>query len=157
MIPVIMGFFWVGTQNSTRTTRNALTKNEASLIFCGVSRRIWWRKISNSMTGVRDRTSDDIFTMGIKLEVEFVLGRGSSHRRVYDISVAGFELEPGSIFNFARISTNLCTVKIIIDGLEALNQRLESNKTVHNQPAGWSNDDHEWKANLRGTPEEMEA
>lgn len=109
------------------------------------------------MTGIRNRTSDDIFSMGIKLEVEFVLGRGSSHRRVFDISLAEFELEPGSIFNFARISTNLCTAKIIIDGLEALNQRLESNKTVHNQPAGWSNDDHEWKANLRGTPEEMEA
>lgn len=158
MIPVILGFYWVGTQSSARTTRNALMKAEALLIVRD-NERLLWRKTSNRMTGIRDRTGDDLSTKD-----SFSVG-ASSHRRVLDISLAGFELEPGSIFNFARICTNLRAAKIIIDGFEALNQRLESNKTVHNQPIewsnhdqpiGWSNHDHEWKANLRGTPEDIE-
>ncbi|MCJ1387087.1 hypothetical protein MMC17_010216 [Xylographa soralifera] len=159
MIPVTLGFVWVGTQRSSSTVREALMAAEALVSeegASGVYQPV--RRVTNRMIGLRDRTGDEYISARSDLENNMRLRHGRSlPRTLYGISIAGFEMEPGPIFNYARAWSHLYTSRLIIDAFETLNARLEARHPVHRKEIGWNYDVKQWKDNLQGSPEEMEA
>ncbi|MCJ1281785.1 hypothetical protein MMC26_001108 [Xylographa opegraphella] len=159
MIPVTLGFVWVGTQRSSSTIRDALMTAEALVSeesASGVYEPL--RRVTNRMIGFRDRSSDEFSSTGSDLErCRRLLHEKPPPRTLYGISIAGFEMEPGPIFNYARASSHFYTSRLVIDAFETLNARLEARHPVHRKEIGWNYDVRQWKDNLHGSPEEMEA
>ncbi|MCJ1404405.1 hypothetical protein MMC11_007630 [Xylographa trunciseda] len=159
MIPVTLGFVWVGTQRSSRTIRDALMAAEALVSeedASGVYQPL--RRVTKRMIGFRDRTGDERISTRSDLENSMRWRHERpSPRTLYGVSIAGFEMEPGPIFNYARVWSHLYTTRIIIDAFETLNARLEARHPVHTKEIGWNYDVTRWKDNLQGSPEEMEA
>ena len=159
MIPVTLGFVWVGTQRSSSTVRKALMAAEALVSEEGATGAYEPpRRVTSRMIGLRDRTGDECITTRPDLEDNM----GMRHERpppraFYGISIAGFEMEPDPIFNYARAWSHLHASRLIIEAFETLNARLEARHPVHRQEIGWNYDARQWKDNLRGSPEEMEA
>ena len=72
----------------------------------------------------------------------------------YDIlgfSIAGCELEPGPILNYARIWSHLKAVQHVAEAFSAITRRQKANEPVHGQP--WN--DELWDENLKGSTEEL--
>ena len=159
MIPVTLGFVWVGTQRSSSTVRDALMAAEALVSeedVSGVYQPL--RRVTNRMTGLRDQTGDKYISTRLDLENRIRLcHERPPPRTLYGISIAGFEMEPGPILNYARAWSHLYTSRLIIDAFETLNARLEARHPVHRKETGWNFDVRKWKDNLRGSPEETEA
>ncbi|MCJ1479346.1 hypothetical protein MMC13_008031 [Lambiella insularis] len=158
MIPVTLGFVWVGTQRSANAVREALMSSEACLSEKGASQvHKEARLIKNRMIGFRDRTGDESMCVQSDIEAGKSLGERPPPASMLGISHAGFELEPGPIFNYARIWSYRNTAQAVIDAFAVLNARLESKQPVRETEKGWNCDPHQWKDNLEGSPEEMEA
>ena len=68
-------------------------------------------------------------------------------------SIAGDELEPGSIFNQARIWTHTHASKQVAEAFLMLTRRQKQRQTVHGRE--WDEDPGRWTDNLQGTPEQM--
>ena len=68
-------------------------------------------------------------------------------------SIAGDELEPGPIFNYARPWTHANAVKHISDAFETLTERQKLEQPVA-KGRTWDSDPDNWKENLQGSPEE---
>ena len=68
-------------------------------------------------------------------------------------SIAGDELEPGPIFNYARPWTHANAVKHIADAFRQLTVRQTRRQTVA-RGRKWDPDPDNWKENLQGCPEE---
>ena len=68
-------------------------------------------------------------------------------------SIAGDELEPGSIFNHARVWTHMHASKQIADAFLMLTRRQKQRETVNGRE--WQENPDRWTENLQGTPEQM--
>ena len=68
-------------------------------------------------------------------------------------SIAGDELEPGPIFNYARPWTHANAVKHIADAFKTLTMRQLMEEPVA-RDREWDPDPDNWKENLQGSPEE---
>lgn len=110
------------------------------------------------MTGFRDRTCDEFCDVeDFDLEMDPLLSdRVPPRRTFFGSSLAGFDMEAGPVFVYARAWQHLRTAQYMIDAFETLNARLKDKRPVR-QSTGWDDDANEWKHNLEGTPEEMEA
>ncbi|MCJ1437956.1 hypothetical protein MMC27_007343 [Xylographa pallens] len=160
MIPVTLGFVWVGTQRSSTTVRDALMAAEAVVSEEGAAGVYQpQRRVTNRMIGLRDRTGDEYkLARSADLEDNTRLRyERPPPRTLYGFSIAGFEMEPGPVFNYARAWSHLYTSRLVIDAFETLNARLEARHPVHRKASGWNYDARQWNDNLQGSPEEMEA
>ena len=159
MLPVTLGFVWVGTQTSSSTIRDALMAAEALVSekdSSGVYRPV--EPVANRMVGFRDRTGDVYVSTWSDIEHnQGVHCKRSLLSTFCGISVAGFEMEPGPVFNYARAWSHRHNAQTIIYAFETLNARLQARQPVHEREHGWNYDVRQWKDNLQGTAEEMEA
>lgn len=77
-----------------------------------------------------------------------------SHRQTFlGFSIAGDELEPGSIFNHARIWTHMHASKQVAEAFLMLTRGQRQRETVNGRE--WEEDPGRWTENLQGTPEQM--
>lgn len=76
----------------------------------------------------------------------------SSHT-FFGFSIAGCELEPGPVFNYARIWSHMNAVRHVAEAFSAVILRQKERQTVHGQP--WNDELGRWEENLRGSPEEL--
>ena len=77
-----------------------------------------------------------------------------SHQQTFlGFSIAGDELEPGSIFNHARIWTHMHASKQVAEAFLMLTRRQRQRETVNGRE--WEDDPGRWTENLQGTPEQM--
>lgn len=68
-------------------------------------------------------------------------------------SIAGHELEPGAIFNYARIWSHMNAVEHVAEAFMIFTERQKSRQTVDGQP--WAPDQDKWDENLKGSPEDF--
>ena len=68
-------------------------------------------------------------------------------------SIAGDDLEPGPIFNYARVWTHLNASKQVAEAFLMLTRRQMQRETVDG--CEWEEDPDRWTENLQGTPEQM--
>ncbi len=218
MIPVVLGWVYVGTQTSAGSVKVALT--EATVPALGSK-----RNVSGDCFGIRDRTSFDgldtshqyasavdgyqdeespsqdstlrpqeflpggnvtspaetpdgpftsqsdaieMSTMSKDRNVSTTttllpeqprerLGGDKYFRCLLQtfmgFSIAGDELEPGPIFNYARLWTHANAVKYIADAFETYTARQLDERPVA-KDREWDPDPENWKDNLQGSPEE---
>ena len=71
----------------------------------------------------------------------------------FGFSIAGCELEPGPVFNYARIWSHMNAVRHVAEAFSAVILRQKERQTVHGQP--WNDKLGRWEENLRGSPEEL--
>lgn len=126
MIPVVLGWVYVGTQTSAGSVK-------AALASIGVPVLGQERAVTGKCIGMHDRTTFD--------ESKTFLG----------FSVAGCELEPGPVFNYARIWSHMNAVQHVAEAFSALVRRQEEKRTVQGQP--WNDEAGRQDDNLRGSPE----
>ena len=69
------------------------------------------------------------------------------------LPIAGDELEPGPMFNYARLWTHANAVKHITDAFRQLTVRQLRNEPVA-RGQKWDSDPDNWRDNLQGSPEE---
>jgi hypothetical protein len=181
MIPVTLGWVWVGTQNSASTIRGALMSVEASVGFPP-------HKLKGHMIGFKDCSDDDspisrqmdletnlgavypntldhikvnnsgqqgaieMTDMNIAAETERPLLTKSTpiktlpRRVILGSSIAGYALEPGPIFNYARVWNHLRIAEYVGKAFCALNSNLKERRSI--QGDAWIEDPHRWKENL---------
>ena len=184
MIPVTLGWVWVGTQNSASTIREALMSVEASVGFP-------LHKVKGQMTGFRD-CSDEDSPISRRMDLEaghgesypntldhIEVNNNSGHRGAIEMtdmngtaeterplltkttpikaaprqtilgsSIAGYALEPGPIFNYARVWNHLRMAEYVGNAFCALNANLKEKRAI--QGKTWVEDPHRWKENFEG-------
>ena len=69
-------------------------------------------------------------------------------RTVLGASTAGYALEPGPIFNYARVWNHLRTAEYVGNAFCASNSNLKAKRSL--QGKAWVEDPHRWKENLEG-------
>lgn len=79
--------------------------------------------------------------------------RSLSPNTFLGFSIAGCELEPGPIFNYARIWSHMNAVQHVTEAFSAVTRRQRAKQTVHGQP--WNDELGRWDENLKGSPEEL--
>ena len=70
-----------------------------------------------------------------------------------DFSIAGDDLAPGPIFNYARVWTHMSAVKQVVEAFSTLTRRQKQRETVNGHE--WEKDPDRWHENLQGTPEQV--
>ena len=157
MIPITLGFVWVGTQNSAGTIRNALMKSEMCLIVGERSEVHQFHHIKGMMECLRDRQGEDAGNSNQPDPESY--DRSARRKRILGVSTGGLEMEPGAIFNYARAQSHLRTAQVIIDAFEALNTHLENKfrDTVFTEPNGREFDPQDWVRFLEGSPAQIKA
>ena len=68
-------------------------------------------------------------------------------------SIAGDDLEPGPIFNYARVWTHMNASKQVAEAFLTLTRRQKQRETVDGHE--WEEDPDRWNENLQGTPEQI--
>ena len=68
-------------------------------------------------------------------------------------SIAGDDLEPGPIFNYARVWTHMNACKQVTEAFQTLTRRQMQRETVNGRE--WEEDPDRWTENLQGTPEQI--
>ena len=84
------------------------------------------------------------------LQEEFPSSRS---RSFLGFSVAGCDLEPGPIFNYARIWSHMNAVEHVAEAFASSTRRQKARRTVSGHP--WNSNPDEWDRNLEGSPEEL--
>jgi hypothetical protein len=183
MIPVTLGWVWVGTQNSASTIRGALMSVEASVGSpphklkghmigfkdCSdddspISRQMDLEANQGAVypntldhTGVNNSGQQDAIEMtDIKIAAEAERHllikstpiKGLPRRMILGFSIAGYALEPGPIFNYARVWNHLRIAEYVGNAFCALNANLKGKRSI--QGDAWIEDPHRWKENLQG-------
>lgn len=128
MIPVVLGWVYIGTQTSAGSIKAALTSINVPVLGTV-------RDVNGQCIGIRDRTTSD--------ESSTFLG----------FSMTGCELEPGPIFNYARIWSHMNAVEHVARAFSAVIRRQEERRTVQGQP--WNDNLERQDENFRGSPEEL--
>ena len=153
MIPVVLGWVKIGTQQSAESIQDAINKNEVP--DAGGS-----NVSTGGHIGVSDKSSfDDDFIEEARpssqapLPSEKARYRSLTSNTFLGFSIDGCALEAGPIFTYARVWNHLAQVKIIFRGFNALNKQLIARRTVSNRP--WTEDPLKWTENLQGSPEQM--
>ncbi len=77
----------------------------------------------------------------------------SLQRTFLGFSIAGDDLEPGPIFNYARVWTHMNACKQVAEAFLTLNRRQKQRETVNGHE--WEEDPDRWNENLHGTPEQI--
>ena len=77
----------------------------------------------------------------------------ASPRTFLGFSIAGCDLEPGPIFNYARIWSHMNAARHIAEAFWAVTDRQRKRQPVHGK--SWDQEPNRWDENLRGTPEEL--
>ena len=175
MIPICLGWVWVGSQTSHSGIRDAL-KNASQ------------NHLGQPVAGIRDRTGDekraqyheeeDLELQALPgnpptaqdedgfelqalqgnppavqdeegLEQQALMGNPPARPWLF-ADVAGDAIEPGPIHNYARLWTHMTVARDVVKAFRLMNIRLESrglaNRSVKGEP--WNNGDHD--ANLVG-------
>ena len=68
-------------------------------------------------------------------------------------SIAGDDLEPGPIFNYARVWTHMNASNQVAEAFLTLSMRQKQRETVDGHE--WEEDPDRWNENLQGTPEQI--
>ena len=76
-----------------------------------------------------------------------------SHSTFVGFSIPGHELEPGAIFNYARVWTHMNAVKHVAEAFMIFTERQKAEQTVNSQL--WNSDQDKWDENLKGSPEDF--
>jgi hypothetical protein len=167
MIPICLGWVWVGSQTSHSGVRDAL--KDASQNVTG-----------QPVSGIRDRTGDErraIYATGEGVELHALVGNlpanhgeealeahalmgdppAAVSRQWLTADVAGDAIEPGPIHNYARLWTHMAVARDVVNAFKFMNLRLEGRQIVKLSVRGepWNNEDHD--ANLVGEPQQMAA
>ncbi len=195
MIPVVLGWVYVGTQTSAGSIKAAIASIHVPIL--GLE-----RNVTGECIGIRDRTTFDRCCTRLRSSRHSSLGFAvmpqSSQTRdqsedipLEDIlpgcrlaastpsnpeqqlqlllehepqsslspcsflgfSIAGCELEPGPIFNYARVWSHMNAVQHVVEAFSAVTHRQEAKQTVHGRP--WNDEPGAYDENLRGSPEEL--
>lgn len=199
MIPVVLGWVYIGTQTSAGSIKAAIASVDVAVI--GLE-----RNVTGECIGIRDRTTFDepctrsrsaryyspnhvatAMSVPSMDELEPILlkeiprdshlvastpadpeqesrplvrpeNQESEHRcpspnTFLGFSIAGCELEPGPIFNYARIWSHMNAVQHVAEAFSAVIRRQKAKQTVHGQP--WNDELGRWDENLKGSPEEL--
>lgn len=216
MIPVVLGWVYVGTQISAGSIEEAITRTKIPVLGDE-------KNLSGECIGIRDRTSfadtcipDDYdghseqhshSPKGTEFETDIPSSdlhgediqdgqeqnRSDSYKSQHDLhslllaqkahrnlsnddpeqqlvrhlahqrwtvlhpqsflgfSIAGCELEPGPLFNFARVWSHMAASSHVGHGFAMLLQRLKNKQSVNGQT--W--EPHDWKRNLRGASKDL--
>ena len=76
-----------------------------------------------------------------------------SHFHFLGFSIAGCELEPGPVFNYARIWSHMNAAHHVAEAFSTFTRRQKARQTVHGQT--WNEEPGRWDENFRGSPEEQ--
>lgn len=76
-----------------------------------------------------------------------------SHSNFLGFSIAGCELEPGPVFNYARIWSHMNSVQHVAEAFSTFTRRQKARQPVHGQ--SWNEEPGRWDENFRGSPEEQ--
>lgn len=76
-----------------------------------------------------------------------------SHFNFLGFSIAGCELEPGPVFNYARIWSHMNAAQHVAEAFSTFTRRQKARQTVHGQT--WNEEPGRWDENFRGSPEEQ--
>lgn len=199
MVPVILGWVYVGTQTSAGSIKAAIVAVVVPVLGQETN-------VSGECIGIRDRTTFDEsctkprkssgncrrccdeenrkvrresssqqhielprFSRGIQqtantssnpeepsrllLEDEPDDQCSCSPHTFLGFSIAGSDLEPGPIFNYARIWGHMNAVQHVIDAFRTIIQRQQKERTVHGQL--WNHDLDGYDGNFRSSPQEL--
>ena len=195
MIPVVLGWVYVGTQTSARSIKAGLAS--VAIPILGSE-----RDVEGECIGIRDRTIYDESCTRMRDPRHFFLGPAVmpqsgrtgdpyedipleeilvfsqpfgttpadreqqsqllpdyehqfslSHCSFLGFSIAGCELEPGPVFNYARIWSHMNAVQHIAEAFSTFTRRQKARQTVHGQT--WDEEPGRWNENFRGSPEEQ--
>ena len=193
MIPVILGWVYVGTQTSAGSIKTALAKITVPALGPETN-------VSGECIGIRDRTTfdesctqlrdpivhfrrcgsqrqressfgKDVESVGSQKDIELTASTHTStngslrplieHKRrrncsshtFLGFSIAGCDLEPGPIFNYARVWNHMNAVYHVASAFAAFTCRQREKQSVHGQP--WDPAPEKYDENLRGSPQEL--
>ena len=158
MIPVVLGWVYVGTQTSAGSVKASLTETTVPALE-------FERNLSGDCYGIRDRTFfDEVdtsyqYSSAIKMRKLSEDSQSSTATTGFlpetfmGFSIAGDELEPGPIFNYARPWTHANAVKHIAVAFKQYTRRQLKKQPVATGRT-WDPDPELWTNNLQGSPEE---
>ena len=164
MIPVVLGWVYVGIQRSARSIQDAITSITVPVLGQA-------KNIQNEGVGIRDRTifyhfnepidpyipEHRILPHGEEGRAELMLEDQAPfkhYRTSYlGFSIEGCELEPGAISNYARFWTHMNAVEHVGKAFKCLIERQKDKQTVHG--GEWNKDVQSYEENLRGSPKMM--
>ncbi|KAK3336166.1 hypothetical protein B0T19DRAFT_408717 [Cercophora scortea] len=184
MIPVTLGWVWVGTQNSANTIRDGLMRASSAATIVPPP-----DPAAKEMLGFQDFTQENIpsahgygdierrsaspeETSSMMAQVQTQprssaassVTAASTHEEpllvdpTYPIRVhprlEGSKAEAGPIFNFARFPSHLQKCSLVIDTFHAMATNLHPNRQHAVDGSAWKVGD-DWAKNLVGTPAQM--
>ena len=79
--------------------------------------------------------------------------RNNSFRTLLGFSIAGYEVELGSIFNCTRIWSQTTATVHAVEAFSAMTDSQREKRAVHGK--AWEDKPNEYNKNLRGTPEQL--
>lgn len=122
MIPICLGWVWVGSQTSHSGIRDAL--KSASQNVTG-----------QPVYGIRDRTGDGrrVLDHGGDVELQPVTGNTPATISKQWLC-AGDAIEPGPIYNYARLWTHMTAARDIINAFKSMNLRLKRGENFVGEP-----------------------
>lgn len=95
--------------------------------------------------------SDDIELQAFMIDHQ--AGTNSLPQTLMGFSIAGDDLAPGPIFNYARVWTHSNAAKRITEAFLTFTSRQKKRQTVDGHE--WQEDPDRWIENLKGTPKQM--
>ena len=164
MVPVVLGWVYVGTQTSAGSVKVALTEATVPALgpyrikngdCCGIKDRTYFDRPDQNQSGdiMMRKPSRDSHLSTITTLRSFEEPIERPVKTFMGFSIAGDELEPGPIFNYARPWTHANAVKHIADAFKHLTIRQLMEEPVARDQE-WDPDPDNWKGNLQGSPEE---
>ena len=196
MIPVVLGWVYVGTQTSAGSIKTAI----AAIVVPVLGQET---NVSGECIGIRDRTvfdesclqpwnaldkchrcSNEVFQKKQNSSSQGYIelsdiwkdthmtasSQKNQHERLRPLlehehqcsssphtflgfPIAGCNVEPGPIFNFARVWTHMTAVQHVASAFRAVTRRQKEKFTVDGQI--WDSAPDKYEENLRGSPEEL--
>ena len=167
MIPVVLGWVYVGTQDSAGAIEEAIVTTTVPSLFPGAvySRRcvgIRDRTVSYESCPKRPSVSHDwrsVFDVCDILEQQPIkLSEPNQKSSLISsiflrISIAGDDIKPGSIFNYARCWSHMNAVEHVDRAFMKLMKKQENKIPVNGR--SWNENRALWKQNLDGSPLKM--
>lgn len=140
MIPICLGWVYVGSQTSHTGVRDALGQASHST--------------EQPFIGIRDRIGDDK-RMRIHNGESFEMQPLGAHTFPRRLGIEGDAIEPGPIHNYARLWTHMNVAQAFVMAFQHMMTRLEDNRnpliSIKGEP--WAYEDYE--ANLIGSARQM--
>lgn len=140
MIPVCLGWVWVGTQTSHLGIKDALTAASES-------------STRESFAGIRVCTEDRTRILADSGEDFEMQPLRDEHPEAWSSAVVGDAIEPGPIHNYTRLWTHMAVALNFVTAFKTMHLRLGGTARLSVNGEPWN--DEEYETNLIGDPQQM--